>query len=558
MRDLGCAYGQGYHFARPTAGSAVAGRLRSARNGRRPRRSRRRVGPADAIFRAPFGDSPGGRHPSLGDPEALAQIAMPPVAGREPAETACPSVRRAGSATRPAHRSSARGVTPPRRRPSGPRRDHRRGGATVPAQRLGRGQPDGLGVGRGELRLGQARALDPRGVLGQEAVGRSAGRRPRGPRTASSRPTSKSASASPRREHGPPVGAQVADLLRARLRDDRRWSRRPRRTTSGRGAARRPAGPWTARPPAPREGTGRRGWRRGVVCPCPMLARRRSPTTAPVGPGAWTVSMGLSDPCRRRASRRGCRARRRPPVPPVPAVPPAPPSRPPSSEPMSGTFCCAAWFRPPSGTFPLGRQHVDDLRQEGGQQRQQRRDVDAALGREALDLVRPECGAELLRIDRLVRAGAHPRCRPRRSARMPGACRRADRGRPRPGSPWRACRWWPLHRPGAPTGQPAEQAAEIVHRVPPFIPERTRSRRARRSYAARPVGPSSPSQPGSGSGGVGTEVGRSHAQVLSRLSSRRPVRSRWIGVTAMRRLTIAWKSVPGTASPDGGGPPIQK
>ena len=31
-----------------------------------------------------------------------------------------------------------------------------------------------------------------------------------------------------------------------------------------------------------------------------------------------------------------------------------------------------------------------------------------------------------------------------------------------------------------------------------------------------------------------------------------------MGVTAMRRLTTAWKSVPGMACPDGGGPPIQK
>ena len=40
-------------------------------------------------------------------------------------------------------------------------------------------------------------------------------------------------------------------------------------------------------------------------------------------------------------------------------------------------------------------------------------------------------------------------------------------------------------------------------------------------------------------------------------SRRRPVRSRWIGVTEMRRFTTAWKSVPGTLIPDGGGPPIQ-
>ena len=48
-----------------------------------------------------------------------------------------------------------------------------------------------------------------------------------------------------------------------------------------------------------------------------------------------------------------------------------------------------------------------------------------------------------------------------------------------------------------------------------------------------------------------------HSHVRNRLSRRRPVRSRWIGVTAIRRFTTAWKSVPSTASPDGGGPPIQ-
>ena len=49
-----------------------------------------------------------------------------------------------------------------------------------------------------------------------------------------------------------------------------------------------------------------------------------------------------------------------------------------------------------------------------------------------------------------------------------------------------------------------------------------------------------------------------HDHVRRRFSRLRPVRSRWIGVTAIRRLTTAWKSVPSTASPDGGGPPIQK
>ena len=51
--------------------------------------------------------------------------------------------------------------------------------------------------------------------------------------------------------------------------------------------------------------------------------------------------------------------------------------------------------------------------------------------------------------------------------------------------------------------------------------------------------------------------GSVHVHVFRRRSRLRPVRSRWIGVTATRRLMTAWKSVPSTARPDGGWPPIQ-
>ena len=43
--------------------------------------------------------------------------------------------------------------------------------------------------------------------------------------------------------------------------------------------------------------------------------------------------------------------------------------------------------------------------------------------------------------------------------------------------------------------------------------------------------------------------GGGQVHVFSRRSSRRPVRSRWIGVIAIRRLTTAWKSVPSIARP---------
>src|SRR5688572_28733481 len=57
----------------------------------------------------------------------------------------------------------------------------------------------------------------------------------------------------------------------------------------------------------------------------------------------------------------------------------------------------------------VGREHVDDLRQERGEQRQERGDVEPAPGRQTLDLVLAERGPEPLRVDRLVGAAPDPR-----------------------------------------------------------------------------------------------------------------------------------------------------
>ena len=64
--------------------------------------------------------------------------------------------------------------------------------------------------------------------------------------------------------------------------------------------------------------------------------------------------------------------------------------------------------RPPSGTLPVGREHVDDLRQERREHRQQLADVDARAARQLLDRVRAERLAERARVDRLVRPGRRP------------------------------------------------------------------------------------------------------------------------------------------------------
>ena len=99
---------------------------------------------------------------------------------------------------------------------------------------------------------------------------------------------------------------------------------------------------------------------------------------------------------------------------------------------------------------------------------------------------------------------------------------------------------------------PARPAVEPAAIFAPADPPDVARWRLRRGAAGRP----SADCPSSAAADAG--FGSSQRQLRIRLSSRRAVRSSWIGVTAMRRLTTAWKSVPWTASPDGGGPPIQK
>ena len=103
-----------------------------------------------------------------------------------------------------------------------------------------------------------------------------------------------------------------------------------------------------------------------------------------------------------------------------------------------------------------------------------------------------------------------------------------------------------------------ERVAASADRAQPFVTG-ARGGAPRRAGARDPL-PATDRGRAAGGRGFGSDeaaVGRLPLHVRSRLSRRRPVRSRWIGVTAIRRFTTAWKSVPSTASPDRGGPPIQ-
>jgi predicted signal transduction protein with EAL and GGDEF domain len=56
MRALGCAYGQGYHFAQPIPGSDVAaGAFDALSGGAQQHEPVPAVEPATTLFRAPFG-----------------------------------------------------------------------------------------------------------------------------------------------------------------------------------------------------------------------------------------------------------------------------------------------------------------------------------------------------------------------------------------------------------------------------------------------------------------------------------------------------------------------
>ena len=110
----------------------------------------------------------------------------------------------------------------------------------------------------------------------------------------------------------------------------------------------------------------------------------------------------------------------------------------------------------------------------------------------------------------------------------------------------RAARPAPL--PDRHAGQLKRSAAAVSGARPRAVPATSRSRRAARPWPSPRRLPGPLPRPADGS---------AHDHEFSRESSRRAVRSSWMGVTAMRLLTTASKSVPGSASPDGGGPPIQ-
>ena len=114
----------------------------------------------------------------------------------------------------------------------------------------------------------------------------------------------------------------------------------------------------------------------------------RAPPTAVAG-AAWTSSVGDGQPPFGPSIPPSPPSRSSRPAVADPAPPAPPPSSPPSIPPRSGS-APAAWSRPPLGTVPVGRQHVDDLRQEGREHRQELGDVEPGPGRQLLDRVGPE------------------------------------------------------------------------------------------------------------------------------------------------------------------------
>ena len=145
MRDLGCAYGQGYYFAQPIARASgrrrrlrlrwACGR-RAARTRPTPSRPRVRAGPRSrrSARRPVAGSARVGRRLGLdrGSPGRPRPPRLQAARGRAPA--ARPATRAAGSALRRLRRRDRRSW----RRPAGGSHDRGGSGATVPAQRPGR------------------------------------------------------------------------------------------------------------------------------------------------------------------------------------------------------------------------------------------------------------------------------------------------------------------------------------------------------------------------------------------------------------------------------------
>ena len=247
----------------------------------------------------------------------------------------------------------------------------------MPAEGARRREPDRRRVGAGELRRCQAERGDPVAVLGDE------GRRQLGPsgvvidlrRGRLEQPDVEVVLGVAQCEHRARVMAQVADLARLRAWSGSRSSRRPTRTRSARGAAPRRARivdsqidrlrleePLDAQGGEGRAVHGRRmSARLARRPPTPVIDRHGHPS----GGGQRPLSPPSVPPSPPSRSSRL----------PVPAPPAVPPPIKPTQQAAEVAEPAAARARsssPPAGVWPFGRQHVDELRQERGQQRQQR------------------------------------------------------------------------------------------------------------------------------------------------------------------------------------------
>ena len=268
--------------------------------------------------------------------------------------------------------------------------------------------------------------------------------------------------------------------------------------------------------------------------------------------------------------------------------------RPSSMPPMSNPFAAS-----PCGTWPSGVSASMIAGRADASSGRQHLDREAALLRELVDLVVAQGLAQLRRFDGLVPAGADPGLRDVVAGRPCRACRSAPRGRLRR-RPARRSRRRCRRPPPSPVesraeplgaGRASSQRRSVISRR--LAPERGAANHmvapawrrvtagCTRAGADRPpasaalagavaapptAGRSSPPPrsappPRGSTWAPRPRRPRSPSSVQSQAwswrRSRRPVRSRWIGVTEIRRLTTALKSVPGTLIPDGGGPPIQ-
>ena len=192
---------------------------------------------------------------------------------------------------------------------------------------------------------------------------------------------------------------------------------------------------------------------------------------------------------------------------------------------------------PPLGTFPSGVRRSTIWGRKAASIGKQLGDVHARPRGELLDRVGPERLAQGGRLELLVVLLGDPRIHgiaetgPSELVEQP--IEAADPGQSRADT-----------RRATPTGRPTPTLlpATASSRCRPSSGPPGAVRSGRRWYAGQSPEPVPPTR-------LPAPPASSQSHVRSRLSRLRPVRSRWIGVTAMRRLTTAWKSVPGTARP---------